>query len=218
MQRIYAIAAAAAAVALIGGTWMLTASRTDALAACLSDGVLRGGDSFGGPFTLVTHRGETVNDKEVITKPSLIYFGYTFCPDVCPLDNARNAAAVDLLTEAGHDVQQIFISIDPERDTPETLAHYAELVHPDMIAMTGSEEQVKEASKAYRVAYSRGADDGDGFYLVNHSTFTYLTLPDEGVVGIFHMAGAIDTQFGELREGVTEEKVAEVTACMLDAV
>jgi protein SCO1 len=71
-----------------------------------------------------------VTEADVITKPSLVYFGYTFCPDVCPFDMARNADAVDLLAERGYDVQPVFISVDPERDTPERLAEFTDFMHP----------------------------------------------------------------------------------------
>ena len=83
------------------------------------------GSAIGGPFELVSETGETVTDADVITKPTLVYFGYTFCPDVCPLDTARNAEAVDILTERGLSVTPVFISIDPERDTPKIVGEFA---------------------------------------------------------------------------------------------
>ena len=140
MEKVYAGLAAAAIGALLGGTaWYINAQRNvDVYADCRSGTV--GGGEIGGPFTLVDGSGATVTDKEVITKPSLIYFGYTFCPDVCPLDNARNAEAVDILEEKGLDVTPIFISIDPERDTPAVVRNFAENLHPKMIGLTGTQE------------------------------------------------------------------------------
>jgi protein SCO1 len=114
-----------------------------------------------------------VTDKDVITKPSLVYFGYTFCPDVCPLDNARNVEVVDILEEMGHEVTPVFISIDPERDTPEQLADFAEIMHPRMIALTGTPEQVARPRRPTRPT-TRCRTRRTEFYLVDHSTFTYL--------------------------------------------
>lgn len=214
-----ALASMVVAAGLLGGAWWMTMARGsgDAYANCLFRGVIEGSDAFGGPFELVAHTGETVTEAEVITKPTLIYFGYTFCPDVCPLDAARNAAAVDLLAEQGYDVQSVFVSVDPARDTPEALGEFVGYMHPDMLGLTGTEAQVAAAAKAYRATYSLGADEGDGFYLVNHSAFTYLTLPERGVVGIFHMAADVNTQLGKVRDGVTEEQLADATACFIDA-
>jgi len=177
--------------------------------------VIQGSDAFGGPFALTTHLGEAVTDKDVITKPSLIYFGYTFCPDVCPFDNARNAAAVDLLAERGYDVQPVFITVDPERDTVEVMAEQVGYTHPDMLGLTGTPEQVDAAAKAYKAVYQKGADQGDGLYLVSHSAYTYLALPEVGVPVIFTTASDVG---GGANEPVTEDVVADVTACVLDAV
>ena len=205
MTRTIAIAAATAIVALLGATWYLTVRGPgdDQFAACRGSAIAGGSGSVGAPFTLVNGAGETVTDTEVITKPSLLYFGYTFCPDVCPFDVTRNADAVDILQEQGVDVQPVFISVDPERDTPEQLAEYAGYMHEDMVALSGSPEQVKAAADAYRVIYSK-QDGDDEYYLVNHTTFTYLVLPGHGFVEFF-------------RRDTTPEAMAERTACFVDA-
>lgn len=144
-----------------------------------------------------------MTDSQVFTKPSLVYFGYTFCPDVCPLDNARNAEAVDLLKERGIDVTPVFISIDPERDTPEVMRDFTDNLHPAMIGLTGSMEQVKAASQAYRT-YFKKQDTGDDYYLVDHSTFTYLVLPGVGFVDFF-------------RRETTPAEMADRVACFAKA-
>src|SRR3989338_3381074 len=108
-----------------------------------------------GVLPLGVETGKTVTDKDVITKPSLVYFGYTFCPDVCPLDNARNADAVDILEEKGFEVTPVFISVDPERDTPEVVRDFTDNLHPRMIGLTGSAEQVKAASLAYKTYFKK---------------------------------------------------------------
>lgn len=201
MSKMIAISASVAAMALLGGTFIVTQMRAPSLADCGASAVA--GSTIGGPFELVDETGATVTDLEIITQPTLIYFGYTFCPDVCPLDVARNAAAVDILAERGVSATPVMISIDPARDTPEVMAEYTDNFHPDMIGLTGSDAQVAVASKAYRTVYAKQDDDPE-YYLMQHSTFTYLALPDLGVVEFF-------------RQIDSPEKVADIVACFAAA-
>ena len=181
-MRTSTLAVAAAAVALAGVAGMALAplwSGQDAFADC-RDGQVAGGD-IGGPFTLVDTQGEEVTDAEVMTKPSVLYFGFATCPDVCPLDLARNAQAVDLLEQRGIEATPVFVTIDPERDTPEVVGAYANAFHPRMVGLTGSPEQVDAAARAYRVYYAKQGDDPET-YLMDHSSFSYLVLPEHGFV------------------------------------
>ena len=184
MTKLLAGVATLAVVALLGGTWIAiqSAQSDDPFAECRAGAI--GGGAIGGPLTLVNGDGKTVTDAEIFTKPTLLYFGYTFCPDVCPMDNARNAEAVDILEERGFDVQPAFISIDPARDTPDVVRDFAANLHPKMIGLTGSAEQVKAASLAYKTYYKK-QDSQDEFYLMDHSTFSYLILPKIGFVDFF---------------------------------
>lgn len=166
-------------------------------------GVVAGG-AIGGPFELINGRGEVVTDKDVITKPTLVYFGYTYCPDVCPMDTVRNADAVDLLMEQGYEVTPVMISIDPERDTPDVMQNYAENLHERMIGLTGSVEQVKAAASAYRTYYKARKEEGEEFYLVDHLTHTYLMHPERGFINFYD-------------RDLTAEDMAERIACQLDA-
>jgi len=200
MSKTIAIAASALVVAGLGAAFAMTRFGV-ATAACGATAVA-GGD-IGGPFELISETGETVTHEDVITEPTLVYFGYTFCPDVCPLDAARNAAAVDILAEQGISVTPLFITIDPARDTPEVVGEYTDNFHPKMIGLTGSDEQIAAASKAYRTYYSK-ADDDPEYYLMQHSTFTYLVLPDEGFVEFF-------------KQPTPAEEMAEKTACFVAA-
>ncbi len=172
-------AAGLAAAALAGMALSPLWSGRDAFADC-RDGQVAGGD-IGGPFSLVSARGEDVTNAQVLTEPSILYFGFTSCPDVCPLDMARNAQAVDLLAERGIEAQPIFVSVDPGRDTPEVVGDYAALFHPEAIGLTGSPEQVDAAARAYRVYHAKVGDDPEN-YLVDHSTYSYLVLPGMGFV------------------------------------
>lgn len=203
MTKLYAGVAAAAVAALLGGSaWYVFLGRANDTFADCRNGQIAGGD-IGGPFTLVNTAGQTVTEAEVLTKPALVYFGYTFCPDVCPFDMARNVEAVDILDERGLDVTPVFISIDPERDTAEALGDYAANMHPKLIALTGSPEQVQAASQAYKTYYRRQPSE-DEFYLMDHSTFTYLVLPGTGFVDFF-------------RREVTSDQMADGVACFLAA-
>lgn len=185
-MRAYVVTAASLTAALLGGTvYMALFTGTPSGAEhCAEGAVATGAASIGGPFELVDETGATVTDADVITKPTLVYFGYTFCPDVCPLDAYRNGEAVDLLAERGIDTGALFISVDPERDTPEVLGEFTDAMHPDMIGLSGSPEQVKAASQAYKTFYDRQPGE-DEFYLINHSTFTYLVFPEQGFVDFF---------------------------------
>ena len=203
MTRLYAGVAAAAVVAFLGGLFAyVQINRSDDAFAECRQGQIAGGD-IGGPFTLVDTKGQTVTDVDVLAKPALVYFGYTFCPDVCPLDMARNVEAVDLLDAKGIDVTPVFITIDPERDTPAALADYAANMHPKVVALTGSPEQVKAASQAYKTYFKRQPAE-DEFYLMDHSTFTYLMLPGTGFVDFF-------------RRETTSGQMADSVACFVEA-
>lgn len=201
-QRFAIAAVSVVAIGLVV-SFALTRGGGDQFAECRQGVVAGGSGAIGGPFMLVDQTGRTVTDKDVITEPSLLYFGYTFCPDVCPLDTARNAEAVDALEEMGHEVTPIFISIDPKRDTPEVMAEFVEIMHPRMIGLTGSEEQVRAASQAYRTYYKAQPAE-DEYYLVDHSTQTYLVLPGHGFVEYFN-------------RDVTPQQMAERSACFIEA-
>ncbi|HKL69115.1 SCO family protein [Salibaculum sp.] len=198
-----AVAIAAAAGALSAGlfgpsSWF---GPDDKFAQCRETTV--GGADIGGPFELVDETGQTVTEKDVITGPTLVYFGYTFCPDICPTDNMRNAMAVEILDERGLDVKPVFISIDPERDTPERLSDFTDAFHDRMVGLTGTPAQVRAASQAYKTFFQK-EDTEDDYYLVDHTTMSYLIFPDEGFVEFY-------------RRSVTPNEMAESVACFADA-
>jgi protein SCO1/2 len=205
MTKYTAVLAGFVVVAGLGlsGWYVLTQGSGDRFADCRQSEVSGGAGSIGGPFTLTDQDGNTVTQADVIAGPALLYFGYTFCPDVCPLDNARNAEVADILEERGIDVTPVFISVDPARDTPEVLQGYTGNLHPRMIGLTGTEDQVRAATQAYKV-YFRIQPSGDEFYLVDHSTFTYLVLPEAGFVEFF-------------RRETTPDEMADRIACFVGA-
>ena len=186
-----------AAAALGFYTW----SASQAPAPCGDTAVAT--SAIGGPFELLSETGALVTDRDVITKPTLVYFGYTFCPDVCPLDSARNAQAAYMLADEGYDIGTVFITVDPDRDTTEVVAEFTDNFHEDMIGLTGTAEQVDAASKAYRTYY-RKQDGDDEYYLVDHSTQTYLMMPETGFATFF-------------KREHTPEQIAQTAACFIDA-
>ena len=204
-MKLYAILAVVFVLTAVAGVYVYIATTPqsdDQFADCRTSAIAGGSGQIGGPFTLVDENGATVTDEDVLDVPSLIYFGYTYCPDVCPLDSARNAEAVAILDERGYDIQPIFISIDPERDTPQLLKEFTDYLHPDMLGLTGTQEQVKAASQAYRTYFKK--QDGDPeYYLMDHSTFTYLTLPGHGFVEFF-------------RRELPAEMLADQMACFVE--
>ena len=206
MLRIYSMIAAGLVAALLGGLgyMMLRGPGDSGFAQCRTSQIAGGSGAIGGPFELVDHTGRTVTDESLLTRPTLIYFGYAFCPDVCPLDANRNALAADQLHNDGYDLQPVFISVDPRRDTPEVLADFVSFMHPEMVGLTGTEEQIREAARAYRAYYAIHDQDDNEFYLIDHSTFSYLLLPGHGFVEVF-------------RRDLTPEGLAEQVACFIDA-
>jgi cytochrome oxidase Cu insertion factor (SCO1/SenC/PrrC family) len=130
--------------------------------------------TIGGPFELVSSTGERVSDTRFRGHHMLVYFGYTFCPDVCPTELATMSQALDLLGDSAQEVQPVFITIDPARDTPAVLADYRQHFNPALTMLTGSEQEIAAVAKAYKVYYARAGDPGDESYLMDHSSFVYL--------------------------------------------
>ena len=134
-----------------------------------------GANLVGGPFTLVAGDGRTVTDADFRGKYLLVYFGYTFCPDVCPTTLQSIANVLDKLGDDAKAVVPLFISIDPERDTPAVMAKYVAAFDRRIVGLTGTPAQVATAAKAYRVYYARSGEGED--YLMDHSSMIYLMGP-----------------------------------------
>lgn len=142
--------------------------------------------SVGGPFTLVNHLGETVTEQDFRGRYMLMYFGFTFCPDVCPTELGVMAAALNALGDKGEEVTPVLISIDPERDTPEVLARYVALFHPRLVGLTGTPEQVDAAAKAWHVYYAKVEDASvSEAYTMDHSSIVFLMGPDGEYLKLF---------------------------------
>ncbi|WP_338446456.1 SCO family protein [Pelagerythrobacter marensis] len=173
-----------------------------ALSACDSQPDLQTaplhGAAIGGPFALTGQDGAVHRWSDFAGQWRIVYFGYTYCPDICPTDVQRLSQGLAQFEQAnperGANVQPIFITIDPARDTPETLGQFVSNFHPRLVALTGSDEEIAETAKAFGVFYSRGREGEGGAYDMNHSNIAYLFAPDGAPVAILPTsegAGAI---------------------------
>lgn len=133
---------------------------------------------IGGSFSLVDHHNKPFTDKDLLGKYSLIYFGFTYCPDICPTSLLIITNALNELGNKADQITPVLISVDPERDTPEVLADYVANFHPSLIGLTGTPEQVKKAAQAYKVYYQKVEQpDSEIDYLVDHSGYIFLMNP-----------------------------------------
>ncbi len=131
----------------------------------------------GGPFTLTAHTGEEKSSNDFLGKYQLVYFGYSYCPDVCRIELHKITVALNLLEEEGYDtslIQPVFVSVDPERDTPEELADYVLEYHKSLIAFTGTVEEIAKVAKLYRVYYAKRVEEGYDGYLMDHQSFIFV--------------------------------------------
>lgn len=160
------------------------------------------GVALGGPFSLVDQTGKPVTEHDFAGRWMLIYFGYTYCPDVCPTELGTMAAALDVMGDRAASVVPVFITVDPQRDTPAQLADYVSRFHPRMQGLTGTPEQVAEAARRYRVYFARARQGDTTEYLMDHSSFIYLAGPD----------GRVRTLF---RPGATPEQIAAAVSAQI---
>lgn len=142
----------------------------------------------GGPFTLTSHLGEKVSNTDFDGRYMLVYFGYSFCPDVCPLDLQKMSVALYDLEAKGYDttpIQPIFITIDPERDTVEELAAFMPDFHPRLIGLTGSPAEIADVARRYKVYYAKRPQPGTDDYLMDHQAFQIVIGPDGEFLRLF---------------------------------
>lgn len=165
----------------------------------------KGVASIGGPFSLIDDEGQTKTDKDFRGRYMLIYFGYTYCPDVCPTALQSMTQAMDQLPpESQAKITPIFITIDPERDTAKQLKAYVENFHPRLVGLTGTPEQIAQTARLYRVYFGRAKDEREESteYLMDHSSIIFLMDPDGQYVTHFTHA-------------TTPEKMAEKLATVV---
>src|SRR6516164_6062809 len=172
--RFLLVAAILAGLVIIGtGTFLVLALRDTprgAAGTALTSAI-------GGPFQLVDQNGKTVTDADLKGKWSLIYFGYTHCPDACPTALNDISIALSELGAKRDQVRPVFITVDPERDTPKVLEDYVTAFDAPIMGLTGTPEQVAKAAKGYRVYYAKHPEPG-GAYSMDHSSVSYVMDPE----------------------------------------
>ncbi|UGY00706.1 SCO family protein [Bradyrhizobium quebecense] len=161
-------------------------------------------EPVGGPFALTDQAGHARTDKEFRGSLMLVYFGFTYCPDVCPTDLQAIALALDKLGPDGDQVQPIFITVDPERDTAAHLAEYVPLFHARLIGLTGAPEVIRKVADAYKVYYARVPLKDAGDYTVDHTAYIYLMDRDGNYLGFFPPGTSADRMVEIIRPRLAE--------------
>jgi cytochrome oxidase Cu insertion factor (SCO1/SenC/PrrC family) len=156
---------------LFGGG--VAAAEEQPSAAQMMDDLMYGRGTVGGPFTLTDQTGRQRSDSEFRGKLMVVYFGYTFCPDVCPADLMAITQALDALGPAAEGVQPVFITVDPERDT-KVLADYVAAFHRSLVGLTGSPEEIRKLANSYKAFYAKVPDERGGAYSIDHAGVIYL--------------------------------------------
>jgi len=167
--------------------------------------------SYGGPFMLMDHNGKTVDDEEYRGKYMLLTFGYTNCGDVCPTELQNMARVMDLLGDEAKQVQPLFITVDPERDTPPKLREYVAAFHPRLIGLTGPEPYIAAAARKYRIKYEK-VTEPNGNYSMDHTAVIFLMGPDGSFLDRFVYSTPSDRIAARIRHRMTEQAAAAAVA------
>lgn len=175
----------AIAVLALGATGLLLTERLLVERTISGDGLIAAPADLGGPFALTDHTGREVTQKAFAGTLTLVYFGYSFCPDVCPTALQKVALALNDLGPRAEQVSAAFISVDPERDTPAHLADYVGLFHERIVGLSGPKNRIDAVTKRFRVYYALRRDIDPEDYPVDHSSYTYLMDRDWKLIAIF---------------------------------
>jgi protein SCO1/2 len=194
-QVVFALSALLVALVIGMGALWFTRGGTETVSS--------GTALIGGPFELTDQAGKRVTDQTFRGKYMLVFFGYTYCPDICPGTLQVVSAALDRLGPAGDDIVPVFVTVDPARDTPDVIREYAKSFHPRLVALTGSEADIAKATRAYRVYYAKAkGTENDKDYLMDHGSFLYLMDKDGKFLKHFGMTTNPDELANGLREAI----------------
>jgi protein SCO1 len=199
LALVIALAAAVVGLALFWQPQMLSVQG--------NPGAPAGGDfvltSADGPLDTASLRGKVV----------LIYFGYTYCPDICPTSLTATSQALNQLTAAEREqVKIVFVSVDPERDTPARLKDYAAFFHPNIVGVTGSPDQIAAAARRYGAIYARQNLGSTAGYVVDHSAWTYVVAPDGRLVGQLANGASVEQIVAAIRESLSSPSPVKGTS------
>lgn len=169
------------------------------------------GLEIGGPFSLTDHTGKDVSEKDYADQYKLIYFGFTYCPAICPTELQKVSRVTKALEKNNPDIaevfQPLFVTVDPERDTVEVMKDYVGLFHPKLIGLTGTQPQIDFITKAYRI-FARKVEDPDSDdpaedYTMDHSSYLYLMGPDNKLLGLYRMEDDADYIYDDIIKRIT---------------
>jgi cytochrome oxidase Cu insertion factor (SCO1/SenC/PrrC family) len=182
-KTLLALSFAGGVLVAAAGWFLWPDDAVERTASELMEVVMWNKEPIGGPFSLIDHNGKPRTDADFRGKLLIIYFGFTFCSDTCPVDLQSIAQALDKLGPADERVQPLFITVDPEMDTPAQLKNYVALFHPRFIGLTGSVKQIRQAARAFKVYYAKTAPTKRKGYEIDHTGFVFLVAPDGTYLG-----------------------------------
>jgi len=200
LPKTFVVAVLALAASLVAGE--VPAEPQPSTAAQMMDDLMFGRVPIGGPFSLVDQNGRRRSDGEFRGKLMIVYFGYTFCPDVCPTDLMAITQALDGLGPLADGIQPVFITLDPERDD-KVMAEYLAAFHKSFIGLTGSPREIREVANAYKAFYAKVQDAQTGEYSIDHSGVIYLLGRDGKYLGFMPPQTAPDHLIEILRRYLT---------------
>ena len=198
-KGVLALAFASGVIAAASGWVLWPPTAAEPSAAALMDAVMWNKEQIGGPFALIDQDGRPRSDADFRGKLLLVYFGYTYCTDICPTDLQAISTTIDKLGPAGESAQPLFITVDPEHDTPEAIKLYVALFHPRLVGLTGSEKQLKAVARAYKVYYAKNEQSKKLNSVIDHSGFVFLVGRDGKYLGFFPPGTSADRMIDSLQ-------------------
>lgn len=198
-SRVAAFLAVLLFALLFAGAWLVRQS--DETSGALRP--LMSGTKIGGDFTLTDQSGGTVTNASWPGKFRLVYFGFTYCPAICPTELQKIAGVMKSLGADAAQIQPIFITVDPERDTPEILKSYVALFDDRLAGLTGTRAQIDAVLKSWHVYAAKVQDPGASDYTMDHSSFTYLTDPDGTLLALYKTADRIPDIAADIRSRIS---------------
>ena len=157
------------------------------------------GAEIGGSFSLTDHNGTPVTESNYRDSYKLIFFGFTYCPEICPTELQKMTKVLNALGPDADPIQPLFITTDPERDTPETMQAYVEMFHPRLVGLTGTPEQIKNVQHKYKVYAAKVESKELSDYTMDHSSFTFLMSPDDRLLALFSSQDSAQDIEAEIR-------------------
>ncbi len=160
------------------------------------------GVQVGGPFTLTDQNGNMVTETSYGGRYRLVYFGFTMCPVICPAGLQKMAKALEALGPNADAIQPIFITVDPERDTPDAMRQYVQQFHPRLVGLTGTKADIESVEKSYRVFSSKVEDENLSDYTMDHSAFTYLMSPDNELLALYRDSDSAEVMAADIKDKI----------------